>query len=889
MRLRGPVDHSLVERSLREVVRRHEALRLEFPAVEGQPAPRLAADPAVPVPVADLSPLPSGQREALLGKLVEDLAHRVFDLARGPLVRAALIRTGHDRHTLVVSVHHIVSDVHSTRILLRDFFEFYYAAIEHRPTELPDLAGHYAAAAARLEAWRHGADHQRCLAYWRDRLDGLPATELPPDRPRTQDAPAEGAVYRRELGDALSARVQAFAPAEGVTVFMVLAAAFLTTLGRYLDEDDVAIGTPIATRADPASQHLVGPFINTLVLRADLTGRPTLRQVLARVRDTCLGAYAHHEIPFGDVVASLVPGGPPTRSPLFRILFQYLAEPVEDSHRSRLVAGVDRVAVNVTPFDLAVEIVESRSGASIEARYDTALYDRETIDRLITSWLAVVGQLVEHPDTPLRDAGIVSEADAAELARAARGPALPPGPRPLVPDLLVRRARAAPESVAIVHGDVRLTYAELDRRANRLARRLIRLGVRPEDRIGVYLERSADTFVAVQAVWKAGAAYVPLDLDSPAARLRIILDDAGAEVVLTHRALAGEIGGPALTVLCLDDIQDDDATAPVRATGPDRLAYVIYTSGSTGRPKGVMGTHGGLAAVYAAWNQTFRLEASTTAHLQMANFTFDGFLGEFVRGLCSGAKLVVCPREDLLRPEELLRLVRSEGVDLADFVPVVLRALLGHVRATGGGLGPLRVVIVGSDVFDTGDLAAIHALAEREIRVFNCYGVSEATIDSTCFSCAPEEDHGRIVLIGTPLPGMEAYVLDSDLNQVPPGVPGCLHVAGPTVTRGYLGDPARTAEAFVPHPFGAVAGQRLYRTGDLARYRRTPRGLAIEFLGRRDHQVKIRGYRVELGEVEAAARSVPGVRDAVVVADSARLRAFLVPAGGRWAIEPEDC
>ncbi|WP_194922876.1 non-ribosomal peptide synthetase [Catenulispora pinisilvae] len=471
-------------------------------------------------------------------------------------------------------------------------------------------------------------------------------------------------------------------------------------------------------------------------------------------------------------------------------------------------------------------------------------------------------------------------------------------------DLIEATAARTPSAPAVVSGQTRLTYGELDKAADRLAHRLLAAGVEAQTCVGILMERSAAAVVAVLAVWKAGAAHVPLDVDSPDRRRRQILADAGVRMVLTDAALSSELAGASVAaasvetavetasvetlVVDLAALTADDRpplSRPDRSIGPASLAYVIYTSGSSGRPKGVMATHGGLLGNHLAWETAFGLRGNIRAHAQMANFAFDGFLGELVRGLCSGAALVVFPRELVLQPAQLLESLRAEGIDVADFVPPVLRALAEHAEKAGESLAFLKTVIVGSDAYPAADLARVARLAGPGTKVVNCYGLTEGTIDSTYFVVSPEQDYGDAVMIGLPLPGTEAHILDEDLRPVPPGAIGTLYIAGSTLTRGYLGDPGKTAGAFIPHPFSGRSGERMYRTGDQARYRQTSQGPQIEFIGRRDRQVQLRGYRVELGEVEAALRGAPGVRAVAVVCDDddpARLRlaAYLLAEPG---------
>ncbi|MFI6151639.1 amino acid adenylation domain-containing protein [Kitasatospora sp. NPDC051170] len=889
VRIEGPLDHPAVSRSLLEVQRRHEVLRARFPAVQGGPVLRIAAEPAGPTPLVDLSGLPGAAREAEAERVARQLAAQPFDLQEGPLLRSVLVRESAQRHTLLLSLHHIVSDGWSTTVLVRDVLRCYHALTAGRSHPLPELSAQYPEVAAEQEGWRLSpGEYDRQLVYWRQRLAGLPSTtELPPDFPRKPRRTAPATATRLPLDAELADAVRAFARAERSTPFIVLLTALAVTLSRHLDREDLAIGAPAALRDEPQTHQLIGPFLNTLVLRTDLTGARTLREALARVRRGCLDAYRHQDLPFDEVLAALGTERDPSVSPLFQIAFQHVpaAGPLDPGG---LDVQVHEVDAGVAKFDLTLDAIDRADGMEFLAHYDTGLYRGESVERLLRHWRTVLGRLVEQPDAPLADVTLTGPAEHAAALAAAAGAPVPEPQAPTLLDLIEAHADRCPDAPAVVSGRDRLSYRELDRAANRLAHRLHSAGARPGDRVGILMERSARTAVAVLAVWKAGAACLPLDLESPAARRRLILEDAGARLVIVQNDLTNELGdelADAQVELVLAGEAPAPSTRPPRSTGPEDLAYVIYTSGSTGRPKGVLAAHRGLTTFHLAWQGAFALRGRITAHLQMANFCFDGFLGEFTRCLGSGAALVVCPREVSLQPERLLRLMREEGVDVADFVPVVLRNLVNHVEATGDGLDFLKLLIVGSDTYPCDELARIQRLAGPNTRVVNCYGVTEAAIDSTYFTVDPQAEHGPEILIGTPLPGTEAYVLDERLRPVPPGVPGTLYLAGPGLTHGYLGSPGQTAAAFLPHPFSTTPGARIYRTGDRVRHRPTPGGLRIEYLGRSDQQLKIRGYRVELGEIEAALRRTPGVQDAVVVTEGddpteRRLHAYLVPRPG---------
>ncbi|MEV8019189.1 amino acid adenylation domain-containing protein [Streptomyces sp. NPDC086554] len=894
IRLSGPLDPDAAARAVGEIVRRHDVLRARFPADGG--VPRVCVGPVRPVTTAliDLTGLHPELRAAEAHRLAEEHARRPFDLETGPLIRTVLLRSADDDHTLLLNWHHIICDGWSRQVFLDEFLELVAAQAEFRAPDLAPLPAQYADLVARRRHLREGDPvYEAELSYWRERLSGISdARRLPPDRTPPERFTPPAAAARRTLDPELMSRVGKLARAERVTPFMVLLTAFAITLSRHLDQDDVLVGTPSALREEVDADLLIGPFLNMLALRTDLSGDPTVRQALARVRETCLGAYEHQEVAFQDIVSALGTERAEGDSQFFGVTFQYIGTPSTRRGPGGLTARAEEVEIGVAKFDLTVDVFAEEGQTDVLAQYDSDLYRAETIDGLLGLWQSVLDDMTLDPEQPVGLIGAIGPEERALLLDAATGATVAPADD-CVLDVFEQWAERTPDAPALVHGGTRLSYGELDRAANRLAHRLRGEGVTPGSRVGIYMERSAESVVAVLAVWKAGAAHVPLDLDSPAARRAMIVADAGVGVVVTQEGLVTDLAGdPVRSVVAGPDGAAPGhfpGTRPERRLGPDSLCYVMYTSGSTGRPKGVMATHGSLRRIQLAWEHAFALRGRIRSHLQMANFSFDGYLGELVRCMGSGATLVVCPRETLLLPARLLRLMRDEGVDVADFVPTVLRTLAAHIAESGQDLAFLKLLIVGSDTFPADELERIRRLCGPATDVVNCYGLTEGTIDSTYFTVGAEDTDTRSVLIGTPLPGTEAYLLDDRMRLVPPGVPGTLYIAGPSLTRGYLGAPGRTADAFVPHPFATRPGARMYRTGDRGRYRHGPHGLRIEFLGRRDHQLKVRGYRVELGEIEAAFRRSPSIRDAVVLTeeeqDTRRVHAYLVPSAGQEGVD----
>ncbi|MFE0132620.1 amino acid adenylation domain-containing protein [Streptomyces sp. NPDC059037] len=894
IRLTGPLDPEAAARAVAGIVRRHDVLRTRFPADGG--VPRVHVEPELPVPTAliDLTGLHPERRAAEARRLADEHARRPFDLETGPLIRTVLLRSADDDHTLLLNWHHIICDGWSRHVFLDEFLELVAARAESRDPDLTPLPVQYADLVAGRRHLRAGDPvYEAELSYWREQLSGITdVRRLPPDRTPPERSTPQAAAARRALDPELMRRVGKLARAERVTPFMVLLTAFVITLSRHLDQDDVVVGTPSALREEVDADLLIGPFLNMLALRTDLSGDPTVRQALARVRETCLGAYEHQTVAFQDIVSAIGAERTESDSQFFGVTFQYIGTPSTRRGPGGLTARADEVEVGVAKFDLTVDVFAEEGQTDVLAQYDSDLYRAETIEGLLGLWQSVLDDMTLDPERPVGLTGDLGPEERALLLDAATGAAVAPADD-CVLDVFEQWAERTPDAPALVHGDTRLSYGELDRAANRLAHRLRGEGVTPGSRVGIYMERSAESVVAVLAVWKAGAAHVSLDLDSPAARRAMIVADAGVGVVVTQEGIVADLAGdPVRGVVAGPDGADPGRfpdSRPERGIGPDSLCYVMYTSGSTGRPKGVMATHGSLRRIQLAWEHAFALRGRIRSHLQMANFSFDGYLGELVRSMGSGATLVVCPRETLLLPARLLRLMRDEGVDVADFVPTVLRTLAAHIAESGQDLAFLKLLIVGSDTFPADELERIRRLCGPDTDVVNCYGLTEGTIDSTYFTVGAADQDTRSVLIGTPLPGTEAYLLDDRMRLVPPGVPGTLYIAGPSLTRGYLGAPGRTADAFVPHPFATRPGARMYRTGDRGRYRHGPHGLRIEFLGRRDHQLKVRGYRVELGEIEAAFRRSPSVRDAVVLTaeeqGTRRVHAYLVPSAGQQDVD----
>ncbi|MDB4952371.1 MAG: pcbAB [Gemmatimonadetes bacterium] len=856
LRLRGALHVEALERSLGEIVRRHEALRTVFGERDGTPMQSVVPFRGFRLPVQDLSGLSEEGREAEVQReLVAEGGARPFDLTAGPLFRAILLRLGAEEHVLLLSQHHIVSDGWSMGVLYRELSALYEAYRGGGESPLAELGVQYADYAVWQRALMEGQVLERQLAYWRERLAGAPdLLELPTDHPRPPVRTFRGGKVPVEISPGLVERLQALGRSEGATLYMVLLGAYQVLLSRYSGSEDVVVGSPIAGRTRKEIEELIGFFVNSMVLRTDLSGDPSFREVLRRAREVTLGAYEHQEVPFERLVAELRPERSLSHSPLFQVLLT-----LQNAGGDAALAGLRVSEVEAdrgsSKLDLSLVLTASSGGLRGRLTYSTDLFERGTAERMVGHLERVLEQVAADPDVRISRLALLGEAERALALHAWNRTDAEYASESCIHELFEQQVERAPDAEAIVFGNERWSYGELNARANRLAHHLRALGVGPEVRVGICVERGPEMVAAVLAVLKAGAAYVPLDPSYPADRLRYMLADSAPAVVLTQgavvRTLAEVFAGLGAEVVDLETAgwTDQPDTNPARdGLSPEHPAYVIYTSGSTGRPKGVLVPHRGLCNVAAAQQCTFGVGPDDRV-LQFASLSFDAAAFELVMALASGAALCLAPREELLPGSGLLDLLRRHAVTTLTLPPSALAAL------PVGELPTLRNITVAGEALPA-ELVARWGVRHR---LWNLYGPTEATIWSTVSECA---DPARSPDIGQPIPNTRAYVLDGAGEPLPVGVPGELYVGGAGVARGYLGRPALTAERFVPDAFGGEPGARMYRTGDRVRWLADGR---LDFLGRVDHQVKVRGYRIEPGEIEARLREHPAVREAVVM------------------------
>ncbi|HEX8354146.1 MAG TPA: amino acid adenylation domain-containing protein, partial [Pyrinomonadaceae bacterium] len=867
--LTGRLDAWALEQTLNEIVRRHEALRTSFAAVEGQPAQVITPDVTLAMPVHDLSGLPEDER-LLEVKRHKTEVQRPFDLSRCPLVRASLLRLGEDEHQLLLTMHHIISDGWSIGVMITEMAALYEAYAAGRAASLPPLAIQYRDFAVWQREWLGGGQLEQQLAYWREALGGAPpALVMPTDRPRPPVQSYRGAMIEREIGPELTRGLKELGRGQGVTLYMTLLAAFKTLLYRYTGQEDVVVGTPIANRNRVEVENLIGFFVNTLVLRTRLAPDLTFAQLLGRVREVALGAFAHQDVPFEKLVEELQPERDTSRTPLFQVMFSLQNAPLPSRQLGDVLMRLTDDETKTAQFDLTIDLMERDDAIVCSLEFNTDLFDRETAERMLGHYLRLLEEVAADPHRPLAVLPLLTEREREQLLVTWNDTARDYPRDRCVHELFEEQAERRAGHVAVALGGEQVTYSDLNRRANRLAHYLRRAGVMPEARVGLLLERSAGMAVALLGVLKAGGAYVAFDPLYPPERLRQMMEDAGVTTLVSTRRLAEGLPGHSARVVLLDEewprvaAESEENPPPVNA--PENLAYLVYTSGTTGRPKGILIQHRSLVnAIHA-----FIAHHGVTERdriLQFASLSFDVAAEEFFAAWLSGARLVMRPEPSVTTPEQFVQFLEDEGVTLVN-LPASFWAEWATAVSERGCRVPaqLRRVIVGNEKTLPESLAKWQSAVGHQLAWNNAYGPSETTITASNYE--PQRGEQRqgagAVPIGRPVMNATIYVLDPTQRPVPVGVAGELCIGGVGLARGYHGRPAQTAEGFTPNPYAAAGGERMYRTGDLARY--LPDG-NVEFLGRVDEQVKVRGFRIELGEIEAVLSRHEGVREAAVVA-----------------------
>jgi amino acid adenylation domain-containing protein len=885
--LRGPLDVEALGRALERIEERHEVLRSVFVLEDGDPVQVVVPTRTQPPSVVDLGGLADESRAAEARRIADEEASRPFDLAHGPLVRTKLLRLSEQEHVLVVTIHHIVFDGWSSEVFGQELAALYDAYREGRPSPLPELSIQYADFAVWQRQWLEGEVLEEQISYWKRQLEGAPAVlDLPGSRLRPSSQSFRGATESVSIPGPVSEAIRRLGQREGATLFMTLLAAFEVLLLRHSGQEDIVVGTPVAGRNRSDIEGLIGFFVNTLVLRTDLSGDPTFRELLGRVREVALEAYAHQDLPFEKLVEELNPERTLSHSPLFQVMMVLQNAPGAELELAGVSVTPLPLEVSTSKFDLTAFFADTGKEIVVSFQYNTDLFEASTVRRMLSHLEVLAGAVAEDPDQRVSRLPLLTPEERHQVLVEWNQTEKEYPREKTVHRLFEEQAGRTPDAVAVELEGERLTYGQLNERANRLAKYLSKRGVGPEVLVGLCMERSLEMVVGLLGILKAGGAYLPLDPAYPRERLRFMLEDSGAGLVLTEERLADSLPkGAALVRLDADrvEIERESGEDPETQAGPEHLAYVIYTSGSTGKPKGVEIEHGSLSN--HIWFSALRFGMRTGERiLQFASLNFDTSVQEIFSALSGGATLVLRSEEMIETVATFLAKCREWSLTVLDLPTSYWHELVAVASAEHLYFAEsMRLVVIGGERALPERFAQWQEMTKNRVRLLNGYGPTEGTVAATRWE--PEgllDPLPQTVPIGRPIPNVRVYVLNGSLEPVPVGVDGELYVGGVCPARGYRNRPDLTAERFMPDPFRG-GNERMYRTGDRARFR--PGG-ELEYLGRLDGQVKVRGFRIELGEIEAALRGIGGVREAVVRAHEdlpgqMRLIAYLVPDGAR--------
>ncbi|RCX18353.1 amino acid adenylation domain-containing protein [Anaerobacterium chartisolvens] len=858
-RMNGRLNVEALEKAFNEIIRRHESLRTIFITVEGRATQIIKPELTVSLPLTDLQSMTEEEREAEIQRIAKGEAHRSFDLAVGPLVRCQLLKTAEEEHVLVMSMHHIVSDAWSMGVFIQEMASIAKAFDENQPSPLPELKIQYADFASWQRKWLQGETTETQLGYWKKQLEGASGIlNLPTDKPRPKVQSYEGSIQTFILPTELVDELKDFCRQEGVTLFMALLASFNVALYKYTGQEDIIVGSPIASRSRREIEELVGFFVNMLALRTNVSGELSFKELVTRVREVTLGAYANQDLPFEVLVDAMNLERDLSRNPLFQVAFSLQnlpGEPTKHFQFPEITLTPIDIDRQQAQFELTLTIMETSQGLRGTMEYNTALFEDETITRLIEHIRILLEGITRDPGQCISELPLMPEAEKQQLLVEWNKTDRVYSSSNCIHELFEARVEQSPDSIAAAFEEKTLTYRQLNEKANQLAHLLQEKGVGPEKVVGIITERSIESIVGILGILKAGGCYLPIDPAYPNERLEFMLEDAGVSILVTGQQLLEKLPSAYKgEVVCLDRdsalVAAKPSTNPNSGVKPQNLAYIIYTSGSTGKPKGVMVEHKGLCNLTEAQIREFNLSPSSRV-LQFASLSFDASVSEIFTTLISGATLFMGQRESLMPGQQLNKVMSDLGITTITLSPSALVVLQTD------GLEALDTVISAGE-------ACSASVAEKwagKCRFINAYGPTEGTI---CATMSHLSDNGEEPGIGRPISNVQIYLMDKYQKLVPIGVAGEIYIGGAGIARGYLNRPELTEERFVPNPFSNEDGARLYKTGDLAKY--LPDG-SLKFLGRLDQQVKVRGYRIELGEIEAALLQHPDVQNAVVIDD----------------------
>lgn len=917
-RLKGALNIKVLAESFNEIVRRHEVLRTAFDMPDGQITQVIASHLAISLPLIDLQSagaIASDQDHGITGeeqafKLVQQEIQQPFNLKQAPLLRLQLLRLDEAEHILLMVFHHIIFDEWSSGVLIRELGAIYTALIDDQPSPLPDLPIQYADFACWQREWLQGSVLDKQLKYWQQQLHGLSLLNLPSDRPRPIAQSYQGAIHFLELSQGLLDKLEALSQQAAATLFMTLLTAFQALLSRYTGQSDIAVGSPIANRHHSELEGLIGFFVNSLVLRSDVSGNPTFRELLQRVKETTLEAYAHQDLPFETLVEALQPQRDLSRNPLFQVVFALQNAPMENLELPGLTLNALKFETRTTRFDLELYLWKcadnfrslwgnswtQSDGLRGVLVYNTDLFDQATIARLSQHFHCLLEAAVTDPDTPIANLPILSSIERQQLEEWSSSQ-INSLPDQSIHHLFEQQVERTPDAIAVQFANQQFTYRELNNGSNQLARYLKNLGVCVGTLVGICMERTPETIAAMLAILKAEAVYVPLDVTYPAERLRFMVADARISVILTQHQWSNLFDSSQTTVVCLDHewsaIAQESEDNPIHQSASEDLAYVIYTSGSTGTPKGVAVPH--RAVIRLVYNPNYVTFTPSDRIAQVANIAFDAATFEIWGALLNGAQLIGIEREISLSPVDFATQLKQQQITILFLTTALLNQI---AREVPNAFQSLRYLLFGGEAVNPKWVCQVLQQGAPQ-HLLHVYGPTENTTFSSWYEVRQLHETATTIPIGRAIANTEIYLLDSQLNPVPIGVTGEIYLGGEGLAQGYLYRPELTAERFIPHPFIESKTEELsltepfeeevippavhtptylYKTGDLARYRADGN---LEFLGRTDDQIKLRGFRVELAEIEATLSQHPQVQAAVVrlceVEAEQQLVAYLVP------------
>ncbi|BAZ20861.1 non-ribosomal peptide synthase [Kalymmatonema gypsitolerans NIES-4073] len=855
----GDLQVSILEKIIAEIIQRHAILRTTFKTVDGKAVQIIAPSLTLTLPVLDLQTLSAEEQFAEVERLAIEEQVRPFDLTKDCLLRVTLLRLASESYVLLVTMHHIVSDGWSMGVFIQEFSSLYEAFSQGKPSPLPELTIQYADFAHWQRQWLQGEVLENQLNYWRQHLAGAPPIlELPTDRPRPPVQTFQGQTLHFELNQNLTQQLNTLCQKSGTTMFMTLMAAFVTLLGRYSNQSDIVIGSPIANRDRKETYPLIGLFVNTLVLRTHLEGNPSFRELLQRVRQVALDAYAHQDMPLERLVEALQPERSLSHMPLFQVAFAMQNAPMGKLELPNLSLNLLKTENRTAKFDITLSIQETESGLLGEWEYKTDLFDATTMSRMVGHFQTLLENIVANPEARIAELSLLSASEQHQLLVEWNDTQTDYPQGKCIHQLFEEWVEQTPDAVAVVFENQQLTYRELNDRANQVAHHLQNLGVKPDVLVGICVERSIEMIVGLLGILKAGGAYVPLDPTYPAERLSLMLSDAQVLVLLTQQHLAPRFSEFEVRQVCLDadwqTINQNSQENPVNTTTPESLAYVIYTSGSTGKPKGVVVPHRGVNRLVL--NTNYVQISATDVIAQVSNCSFDAATFEIWGALLNGARLVIVSQDIVLSPQQFATCIQEQKLGIMFLTTALFNQIAKEVPTA---FAKMRYVLFGGEAADPRWVKKVFQQGAPQ-HLLNVYGPTENTTFSTWYPVQDGWEARVTIPIGRAIANTQTYVLDSHLQPVPVGVPGELYLGGDGLANGYLNRPELNAEKFIPNPFDN--SQYLYKTGDLVRYLSDGN---IEFISRIDNLVKIRGFRIELGEIEAVLQKHPDVRDMAVL------------------------